>query len=122
MTRARDEHGLSESTQWATLASTLLVVVLGLLQYGLWWHASNVAQAAADAAAEVAAVIDGSAGQAQAAGLRVAAAGDLREAQVSVAVSSTGVAVTVTGRPITFVPWDRGLVTATAQLAKEPER
>ena len=48
--RARDERGLSESTQWAVLFTLLMLVTLGLIQAGIVLHGRNVAQRAATAA------------------------------------------------------------------------
>lgn len=94
---------MSESVQWALLLPSLLLVVLGGLQVGLGWHARNVAQQAADAAVETAAVA-GTHGSAQRVAAQVAAAGDLRNVQVSVTESSTQVSAEVTGRPVSLCP------------------
>lgn len=120
MTPPRDERGMSESVQWAVLAPSLLLLVLGILQYGLWWHASNVAQAAADAAAETATVVDGSTAEARAVALRVAAQGDLRDVQVSVTSSGASVRVVVTGSPVSLLPAALTRVESAAELPKEP--
>ena len=52
--QARDERGLSESTQWAVLFSLLMLLTLGIIQAGIHLHGRNVAQRAATAAVDTA--------------------------------------------------------------------
>ena len=63
--RARDERGLSESTQWAVLFSLLMLLTLGIIQAGIHLHGRNVAQRAATAAVDAARGSFGSTAEAQ---------------------------------------------------------
>ena len=56
----RSERG-TVSAELALVAPALMLLVLGLLQFGLWYHAQEVAQGAALEGARVAAAEDGSA-------------------------------------------------------------
>ncbi len=57
----RRERG-SASLELALVAPALMLLVLGVLQFGLWYHAQNVVETAALEGARVAAAEDGSAG------------------------------------------------------------
>mgnify|MGYP001764810424 CR=1 FL=1 len=46
-----NQRGLAESTQWALLAPSLLFLILGLVQLGVWLHARTVVASAAAATA-----------------------------------------------------------------------
>ncbi len=56
-----DQRG-SASLELAIVAPALMLLVIGLLQFGLWYHAQNVVQAAALEGARVAAAEEGTAG------------------------------------------------------------
>ena len=55
------EHG-SVALELAIVAPVLMLLVLGVLQFGLWYHAQNVVETAALEGARVAAAEDGTAG------------------------------------------------------------
>jgi Flp pilus assembly protein TadG len=57
----RRERG-SVAVELAVVAPALMLLVLGVLQFGLWYHAQNVVQTAALEGARVAAAEDGTAG------------------------------------------------------------
>ena len=63
----RRERG-SVAVELAVVAPALMLLVLGVLQFGLWYHAKNVVQTAAQEGARTAAAEDGTAetGQARA--------------------------------------------------------
>ena len=63
----RRERG-SVAVELAVVAPALMLLVLGVLQFGLWYHAQNVVQTAAQEGARTAAAENGSAetGQARA--------------------------------------------------------
>jgi Flp pilus assembly protein TadG len=96
--RFTDEDGVVAS-QLAVLMPALLVLLMLAVQFGLWAHASQLARAAADEAAYIAALPDATeqSGRAAAAGL-LAQAGNL-----------TAVTVTVDRRPDTVVATVRGI-------------
>jgi Flp pilus assembly protein TadG len=66
----RRERG-SASLELALVAPALMLLVLGVLQFGLWYHAQNVVEAAALEGARVAAAEDGSAGAGKSRALEV---------------------------------------------------
>ena len=113
------ERGVSESTQWALLIPVLMLVVLGTIQAGIWLHGRTVAAQAAGAAAEQVAWARGSDGDAAAMGRRIAAAGGLQGAQVSIGRSAGSVRVTVTARAALIVDLGLGVVIEHAVLPLE---
>lgn len=85
----------------------LLLIVMFVIQAGVWMHATHVAQAAATRAASTAAAYQSSAGAGQGAGAdTLAAIGDgvLKNAQVSVTRTATEVRVEIRGTAATVVP------------------
>lgn len=93
----------------------LLLIVMFVIQAGVWMHATHVAQAAATRAASTAAVYEGSAANGQAAGAQTLAAigsGVLKAPAVSVTRTATQVRVEVTGTAATVVPGVRWRVKA----------
>ena len=65
-----DERG-NTSLELAIVAPALMLLVLGVLQFGLWYHAQNVVQAAALEGARVSAAEDGTAGAGRSRALEV---------------------------------------------------
>lgn len=120
MSRARSQRGMSESVQWAVLLPLLLFLILGLIQGGLWLHGRTVASNAAIAAAEKAALVEGSVSDARALGAKVAGQGGLTDVQVVVALSATRATATVTGRMPTFL--DLGQTRVREQSVRPRER
>jgi Flp pilus assembly protein TadG len=103
-----DERG-NASLELALVAPALMLLVLGVLQFGLWYHAQNVVATAALEGARVAAAEDGTsaAGQARAIevlgeGLGSAAIG--QGAGASVDPESARVRVTARLRAILPIP------------------
>jgi len=85
----------------------LLLIVMFVIQAGVWMHATHVAQAAATRAASTAAAYQSSADAGQGAGAdTLAAIGDrvLKNPQVSVTRTATEVRVQITGTAATVVP------------------
>jgi Flp pilus assembly protein TadG len=66
----RDERGTA-ALELAVVAPALMLLVLGILQFGLWYHAQNVVEAAALEGARVAAAEQGSAEAGRARALEV---------------------------------------------------
>ena len=66
----RRERG-SVAVELAVVAPALMLLVLGVLQFGLWYHAQNVVQTAALEGARTAAAEDGTAETGQARALEV---------------------------------------------------
>lgn len=112
-----NERGLSESTQWALVLPTLLAVVLGLVQTGVWLHGRTVAMQAASAAADVAAST-GTRGI-ESTATAIAARGGLTDVTVRTTDSATTVTVTVSGRVPTFFDIGQGRVSGQAVLPRE---
>lgn len=112
---ARDQRGLSESTQWALVLPTLLAVLLGLVQTGVWLHGRTVATQAAAAAADAAAI----GRPAEPAAAAVASRGGLTEVTIRSSRSAGKVTVTVSGRVPTFFDLGQGQVSGWAILPLE---
>jgi Flp pilus assembly protein TadG len=85
----------------------LLLIVMLVIQAGVWMHATHIAQAAATRAASTAAAYQSSAGAGQGAGTDTLAAigsGVLKDPQVSVTRTATEVRVRISGTASTVVP------------------
>lgn len=125
-TRYRDE-GLT-STELAVVMPVLIALVLVPFQVGLWWHAHQVAHAAAREAVDAAQVAEATEDD----GIRAAewfldAAGNITEPQVSISRTVDTVTVQVTGRAPRLLPGFDWQVTAEAagpveRFIPEPER
>ena len=114
-----NQRGLAESTQWAVLAPTLLGLVLGLVQLGVWLHSRTVAASAAAAVADVRALGASQDATAREAGRRVAVAGGLQDVDIQLTTRSDVVVVTVSGRAPLFFDLGQGRVAETAVLPRE---
>jgi len=117
--RLREEGGMIAS-ELAILMPALLLLLMLAVQFGLWAHASQLARAAADEAAYIAALPDATdaAGQAAAAGL-LAQAGHLADLRIDIDRTPELVVATVTGVAPQVVPGFRWSVSATAAAAPE---
>lgn len=110
-----NQRGLAESTQWALVLPTLLAVVLGLVQTGVWLYGRTVAAQAAGAAAEAAAIgaaIDPAA-------TTVATRGGLSEIVTQTSQRDGLVTVIVSGRVPTFFDLGQGQVSGRAVVPLE---
>ena len=105
MTRAGDGQDGLLATELAVVTPALLLLVMLAVQFGLWAHATQLADAAATQAALAASLPDGTEahGQEVAAGL-LAQAGNLGDPVVAVERGEELVVVTVTGRAPRLVP------------------
>ena len=74
MRAALDERGTA-TLELAIVAPVLMLLILGVLQFGLWYHAQHVVQTAAVEAARSAAAKDAVDGDAEALGSEVVRAG-----------------------------------------------
>jgi Flp pilus assembly protein TadG len=125
--RVEDERGLT-STELAVVMPVLIALVLVPFQVALWWHARQIADAAATEAVDAAQVATAT----EADGLRAAqwfldAAGNLTDPEVTVTRTADTVTVEVTGRAPRLLPGFDWEVTATAsgpieRFIPEPER
>ena len=95
--QARDERGLSESTQWAGLFSLLMLLTLGIIQAGIYLHGRNVAQRAATAAVDAARGSFGSTAEAQQIAHGIAQSGGLDRVTIRINRGATTVTAEVTG-------------------------
>lgn len=93
-----DERGLSESVQWTVLTPLILMIVLGILQLGLWGYGRTVALNAAAAGAEEASPQSATTAQGADVARSIALAGGLSDLQVRVVLSGDDVVATVAGR------------------------
>lgn len=99
-----DERGLT-STELAVLMPVLIALVLVPFQVALWWHAHQIADAAAREAVDAAQVVTATADD----GMRAAewflnAAGNIVDPEVTVTRTADTVSVEVTGRAPRLVP------------------
>ena len=119
MTRQHDDRGLT-STQLAVLMPALIFWVMLTVQYGLWFHARQVAGAAAAEAVDAAQVPDGTAdGGDRAARSFLAQSGNLDDIRVAVNRTTESVSVEITGQAPQLVPGISWSVTATAESPVE---
>lgn len=101
--RRHDERGASESVQWAVLTPVVMLMFLGIIQVGVWYHGHNVAGHAAAAAARAESLRGAAAGSGSAAAAAIVANGGLDDLEVRVDRGPTTVDVVVTGRaPLVF--------------------
>lgn len=85
----------------------LLFVLLAIIQFALWSHATHVAQAAASQALAAARVQDGTSGAGRAAGQRLLddlAHGPLHNPQVDVTRTATSATVSIQGEATAVLP------------------
>lgn len=78
----------SVALELAIVAPVLMLLVLGVLQFGLWYHAQNVVETAALEGARVAAAEDGTAGAGESRALEVLREGLGQAADVEGATAS----------------------------------
>lgn len=125
--RTSSERGLT-STELAVVMPVLIALVLVPFQVALWWHARQIADAAAAEAVDAAQVATAT----ETDGLRAAqwfldAAGNLTDPEVTIVRTAEVVTVEVTGRAPRLLPGFDWAVTATAsgpieRFIREPER
>lgn len=116
---ARDERGLSESTQWAVLFSAMMLLTLGIIQAGIFLHGRNVAQRAATAAVDTARGSFGSTAGAQQVAQGVANSGGLRDVTIRIDQGAKTVTAEVTGTaPAVLDLFGRVHETASAPLER----
>jgi len=113
------ERGLAESTQWALVMPTLLALVLGLVQLGIWLHGRTVAAEAASAAADLRVAGPAAGAEAERVARAIAARGGLSEVVVTTAQNRSTVTVTVAGRVPALIDLGQGQVTGHAVLPLE---
>jgi Flp pilus assembly protein TadG len=125
--RDRGEAGMT-TTQLAVLFPAVLFWLMLIVQYGLWWHAKQVANAAAAEAVDAAQVQTGTAaeGESAAAGF-LAQSGNLADVAITVDRGPEVVAAEVRGNAPQLVPGVAWTVTARSQapverFVPEPER
>ena len=125
--RWRDERGMT-TIQVAILFPVVLFWIMLIVQYGLWWHAKQVANAAAAEAVDAAQVSSGTASDGEdVAASYLAQSGNLDNVTVTVSREPTVVTVEVRGEAPQLVPGFEWSVTArsTAPVERfipEPER
>jgi Flp pilus assembly protein TadG len=97
----------------------LLLVTLGIIQAGIWIHGHNVANRAANAAADAASGSYGSGGEARQIAEGIARSGGLADVAVSVSAGSSAVQVSVTGRAPSLLDLPLGQIRETASAPVE---
>jgi Flp pilus assembly protein TadG len=102
--RLRDERGMS-TVQVAILFPAVLIWLMLIVQYGLWWHAKQVANAAASEGVEAAQVDGASESDGESAAAEyLAEAGNLDDITVTVDRQAEVVIVEVRGEAPQLVP------------------
>jgi Flp pilus assembly protein TadG len=117
--RLHDDAGMT-TVQLAIIFPAVLLWLLLIVQYGLWWHARQVADAAAAEAVAAARIPTGTdvAGE-QAALTYLAESGHLSNITVTVDIAAATVTATVTGDAPQLVPGFGWGVTASSHAALE---
>lgn len=128
MTRFRTAQNGLTSTELAVVMPVIIALVLVPFQVALWWHARQVAEAAAREGLDAAQVVTAT----EADGVRAAewfldAAGNITEPEVSVTRTADTVIVSVTGRAPRILPGFDWQVAARAsgpveRFIPEPDR
>lgn len=119
MRRLEGDEGLT-ATQLAVVMPALLFWIMLIVQYGLWFHAKQVASAAAAEAVDAAQTPEGTPEEGHAAAASfLAQSGNLDEIQITVDRGAELVTVEVTGNAPQLVPGFSWSVTATAQSPVE---
>lgn len=125
--RLRGERGMT-TIQVAILFPVVLFWIMLIVQYGLWWHAKQVANAAAAEAVDAAQVSSGTARDGEdAAASYLAQAGNLDNVTITVTREPTVVTAEVRGEAPRLVPGFEWSVTARSnapveRFIPEPER
>ena len=124
--RARDDRGVGALTVAIVFPVVMMLVMLAV-QGGLYWHAHQRAEAAADRAAAVAARVDGSGAAGEGAAYAFLEGAPLDDATVSVRRGGEQAQATVTATAPSLVMGIRWTVTArsTVELERfvpEPDR
>lgn len=119
--RRGDEQGAA-SAELVLATPALLFLLLLVVQFGLWYHASHVASAAAQEAAAAARVLGGTRAAGEERGDRFLAevAGDLvPDARTRVELGPDSARATVTGHVARVVPFTRLAVTGVSEGPRE---
>ncbi len=117
--RHRDDRGLT-STQLAVLMPALIFWIMLIVQYGLWFHARQVAGAAAAEAADAAQVPGGTVDDGErAAQSFLDQSGNLQQIRIDIDRTAELVTVEITGRAPQLVPGITWTVTARAESPVE---
>jgi Flp pilus assembly protein TadG len=103
VTRSGDEAGLA-SLELALLMPVLLFWVMLIVQFGLWFHAKQVAVAAASEAVDAARLPGSTTTEAEAGALTMSRAGNLADPVVNVDRDARQITVRVEGRAPQLVP------------------
>ncbi len=119
-TATRRDRGMSESVQWTMLTPLILMLVLGIIQVGLWGYARGVVLNAAVAAAEEASLYGAPAGSGVAIADAVAVKGGLAAVEVTVEDDGTRVTAVVRGHMPSLI--DLGLTRVDAQVTRPKEK
>ena len=114
-----NQRGFSESTQWAVFTPVVLLLVLGLVQLGVWLHARTVA---ADAAETVTRFQATELADTLGAGQRIAASAGLKSVRITAETEPNVVVVTVTGRAPLFFDLGQGMIQERAVSPRERMR
>ena len=102
-----DEHGAMSLAQVVITAPALLFLLMLIVQFGLMFHARNIAEQAAQEGAAVARRFDGTQTQGREKALQLLTAvgeGTLKDRDVTASRTADTASVTVTGTVVSVVP------------------
>ncbi|GAW48032.1 MULTISPECIES: TadE/TadG family type IV pilus assembly protein [unclassified Nocardioides] len=114
----RDERGAASLVQLVIVMPTLMLMSLLVVQFGLAFHARQVAEQAAQEGVASARRFDGTAEEGRAQALDLLSAigpSTLKDRNVTVQRGATSASATVTGTVISVVPWVHLSVSETAE-------
>lgn len=111
------ERGMSESLQWAVLAPMIMLLLLGLIETGVWLHGRSIVQQAALTAAETQALVGAPSSSAESTVEQMT--DELESVHTYCITTEADVTVTVTADIPLPLDFGFGQVTVSATRAKE---
>jgi Flp pilus assembly protein TadG len=121
----RDDRGATGAVELMILLPILVLLIFGVVQMALCWHARNVVEATAEEASRVASAVDGSCAEAEARGVELSTrlGGSFLTGATSVACTGTvTVTVAVRSNALSILPGIRFPVRAETTAAAPKER
>ena len=121
----RDDRGATGAVELMIVLPILVLLIFGVVQMALCWHARNVVQATAEEASRVASAVDGTCAEAEARGVELSArlGGSFLTGTTSVACTGTlTVTVAVRSNALSILPGIRFPVRAETTAAAPKER
>lgn len=121
----RDDRGATGALELMIMLPILVLLIFGVVQMALCWHARNVVQATAEEVSRVASAVDGTCAEAEAHGVELSArlGGSFLAGTTSVACTGTlTVTVAVRSNALSILPGIRFPVRAETTASAPKER